>query len=516
MTRGNRGCGDEGITAPRVPPAREHYRTMAWNRSLLSASSQLDAIFQAFPDLLFTLDEEGAILDYKAGAAISTLFAPPDAFIGRHVGDVMPHEFAETLQNALVEFRKTRETVAFEYTTRQAGAQRWYEARVVPANGQVIVVVRDATRHKQAEEKFNSQLKRIAALRAIDLAISSSLDLHLALSVVLSQVTAQLVVDAADVLLLNPQNTLEFAAGVGFHTEALMHTHLQLGEGYAGMAALQQKLVDVRDLQHGKTGFLSSPTFSEEGFRCYFGVPLVAKGRVRGVLEVFHRSPLDPDSDWMEFLETLAGEAAIAVENAVLLKELQRTNFELTLAYNTTIEGWSRALDLRDRDTEGHTQRVTDGAVKLARRLGFSDADLVHVRRGAILHDIGKMAIPDSILLKPGPLTTEEWEIIRQHPRYAYELLSPIPYLGPALDIPHYHHERWDGTGYPHRLKEEQIPLPARLFAVVDVFDALTSHRPYRPAWKVEQAVEYIDSQSSKHFDPHITAEFLKLANSEK
>ena len=488
---------------------------MAWN-NLLNASTQLDAIFQAFPDLLFTLDEAGVILDYKAGTAISMLFAGPEAFIGQRVGDVLPREFADSLLKALEEFKRSHETVAFEYTMRQAGEQRWFEARLVGADNQVVVVVRDATRHKQAEEKFNSQLKRIAALRAIDLAISSSLDLHLALSVVLSQVTAQLVVDAADILLLSQQNLLEFAAGVGFHTEALTHTQLQLGEGYAGMAAMQQKMVHVADLQHGKTGFLMSPKFSEEGFRCYYGIPLVAKGRVRGVLEVFHRTPLDPDADWLEFLETLAGQAAIAVENAVLLKELQRTNFELTLAYNTTIEGWSRALDLRDRDTEGHTKRVTDGAIKLAGRLGFTDAELIHVRRGAILHDIGKMAIPDSILLKPGPLTTEEWQVIRQHPRYAYELLSPIPYLGPALDIPHYHHERWDGTGYPHRLKEEQIPLPARLFAIVDVYDALTSHRPYRPAWKREEAVEYVGSQRGKHFDPKITTEFLALLNVEK
>ena len=486
---------------------------MAWN-SLLNASTQLDAIFQAFPDLLFTLDEAGTILDCRAGAAISTLFAPPEAFIGRGVGEVLPHEFSENLLNALEQYKESRGTVPFEYTLRQGGVQRWFEARVVPAtDGRVVVVVRDATRHKQAEEKFNSQLKRIAALRAIDLAISSSLDLHLALSVVLSQVTAQLVVDAADILLFNQQNMLDFAAGVGFHTDALLHTHLQIGEGFAGMVALQQKTINVPDLERGKTGFLRSPKFAQEGFRSYYGVPLVAKGRVRGVLEVFHRSPLSPDPDWLEFLETLAGEAAIAVENAALLKELQRTNFELTLAYNTTIEGWSRALDLRDRDTEGHTQRVTDGAIRLARRLGFSEAEIVHVRRGAILHDIGKMAIPDSILLKPGPLTPEEWEIIRQHPRYAYELLSPIPYLGAALDIPHYHHERWDGAGYPDNLKGDQIPLPARLFAVVDVYDALTSHRPYRPAWKPQAALNYIDSQKGKHFDPEVASEFLKLVS---
>ncbi len=483
----------------------------------MNASTQLDAIFQAFPDLLFTLDESGTILDYKAGAAISTLFAPPEAFIGRRIGEVLPQEFAEHLQNALEQYNVSHETVPFEYTMRQAGAQRWFEARLVPVtDGQIVVVIRDATRHKQAEEKFNSQLKRIAALRAIDLAISSSLDVHLALSVVLSQVTAQLAVDAADILLFDAQHMLEFNAGVGFRTDALLHTKLQLGEGFAGMVALQQKTIHVPDLDHGKTGFLRSPRFREEGFHCYFGVPLVAKGRVRGVLEVFHRSPLAPDPDWLDFLETLAGEAAIAAENAVLLKELQRTNLELTLAYNTTIEGWSRALDLRDRDTEGHTQRVTEGAVKLARRLGFSEVELVHVRRGAVLHDIGKMAIPDGILLKPGPLTPEEWEIIRQHPRYAYELLSPIPYLGSAIDIPHYHHERWDGTGYPHNLKETQIPLPARLFAVVDVYDALTSRRPYRPAWKPDDAMAYIGNQRGRHFDPEVAAEYLRMLSGVK
>ncbi len=483
--------------------------------SLSNASSQLDAIFRAFPDLLFALDESGTILDYRAGAAISTLFAPPEAFVGQRAADVLPREFADSLIKALDEYRASRAPVSFEYTMRQGGGQRWFEARLVPAaDDQVVVVVRDATRHKEAEAKFNSQLKRIAALRAIDLAISSSLDLHLALSVVLSQVTSQLVVDAADILLFGQQNVLEFAAGVGFRTEALSHTRLQLGEGYAGMAALQQKTIHVADLQRGKTGFLLSPKFSAEGFHSYYGVPLVAKGKVRGVLEVFHRSALRPDPDWLDFLETLAGEAAIAVENAMLLKELQRTNLELTLAYNTTIEGWSRALDLRDRDTEGHTQRVAEGAVKLARRLGLGEAELIHIRRGAILHDIGKMAIPDSILLKPGPLTAEEWEIVRQHPRYAYELLTPIPYLGPALEIPYSHHEKWDGTGYPQKLKGEQIPLSARLFAVVDVYDALTSRRPYRPAWKVDEALAYVNGQKARHFDPNVAEQFLKMLNS--
>ena len=255
-----------------------------------------------------------------------------------------------------------------------------------------------------------------------------------------------------------PQNVLEFATGLGFRTDKLQRTSLRLGQGFAGAAAERREMVHIPDLRVGKTGYLRAPLFLEEGFQCYFGVPLIAKGRVRGVLEVFHRRPLNPDRDWLDFLEALAGQAAIAVENGLLIKELQKTNFELRLAYDTTIEGWSRALDLRDRDTEGHTQRVTYAAVKLGRRLGISEAELVHIRRGAMLHDIGKMAIPDSILLKQGPLTVEEWDEIRRHPRYAYELLKPIEYLGAALDIPHYHHERWDGGGYPDGLKGNRHP----------------------------------------------------------
>ena len=194
-------------------------------------------------------------------------------------------------------------------------------------------------------------------------------------------------------------------------------------------------------------------------------MPLIAKGQVVGVLEVFHRAPLTAGPDWLRLLEALAGQAAIAIENAQMFEGMQRSNLELALAYDATIEGWSHALDLRDKETEGHTQRVTEMTVRLARAMGIADAELAHVRRGALLHDIGKMGVPDSILLKPGPLTEEEWVLMRQHPLFAYDLLSPIAYLRPALDIPYCHHEHWDGTGYPRGLKGEEIPLTARLFA---------------------------------------------------
>jgi putative nucleotidyltransferase with HDIG domain len=285
---------------------------------------------------------------------------------------------------------------------------------------------------------------------------------------------------------------------------------VRLGEGHAGLVALERRPVAEPNL-HQATGFVRKDLLEAEGFIAYCGVPLVAKGQVRGVLEVFHRSPIAMDHDWQSFLEALAGQAAIAVDNAVLFSDLQRANVNLTLAYDTTLEGWSRAMDLRDKETEGHTMRVTDTTVHLARAMGVGEEDIVHVRRGALLHDIGKMGIPDRILLKPGPLTEDEWTVMRRHPVYAHELLSPILYLRPALDIPYCHHERWDGTGYPRGLRGEQIPLAARIFAVIDAWDALRSDRPYRSAWPEDRVREYLRQSAGTLFDPTVVDVFLTM-----
>jgi putative two-component system response regulator len=190
---------------------------------------------------------------------------------------------------------------------------------------------------------------------------------------------------------------------------------------------------------------------------------------------------------------------------------LEQAHLQLLAAYDATIEGWSRAMDLRDKETEGHTQRVTVLSENLAKLAGISQEELIFVRRGALLHDIGKLGIPDAILLKPDKLTDEEWDIMRKHPQYAYDMIYPIEYLRPALDIPFCHHEKWDGSGYPRGLKGEEIPLAARVFAIVDVWDALTSDRPYRPAWDKQKTLGYIREQAGKHFDPHIVELFNKL-----
>jgi HD-GYP domain-containing protein (c-di-GMP phosphodiesterase class II) len=196
--------------------------------------------------------------------------------------------------------------------------------------------------------------------------------------------------------------------------------------------------------------------------------------------------------------------------SSLLVRNLERTIIERDIAYEATIEAWTRALDKRDKESAGHTQNVMEMSMRLAKEFGLGPDQIPHVQRGALLHDIGKIGIPDVVLHKTSSLSGEEWALVRRHPQIAYDILSPIAYLFPALDIPHYHHEKWDGTGYVYGLKGDQIPITARIFAVVDVYDSLTSERPYRKAWLEGKAREYIQEQSGKHFDPAVVEVFLR------
>jgi len=433
---------------------------------------------------------------------------------------------AEDLESAAVESDRSIET----------GEQFISEYRMITRQGQIIWIhdeanlihdetgrplywqgiLLDITERKRAEEQIKNQLGRLKALRAIDVSIKSSFDLRVTLNIFLEQVIAQLKVDAAAVLLYKKSTqTLEHAISYGFHSTVIQSTRLRLGESHAGRIIVDQKTICIPDLSEKKDRFSEMLAEAGEKFITFVGVPLLAKGEPVGVLEVFNRTPLDLEPEWLDFLEALADQAAIAIDNAQLFENLQRSNLELSLAYDATIEGWSRALDLRDEESEGHSQRVTDMALQLARLMGIHDAELIHIRRGALLHDMGKLSVPDSILLKPGKLTDEEWEIMRRHPIHTFKMLSHISHLQPALDIPYYHHEKWDGSGYPHGLKGDQIPIAARIFAVVDVWDALLSDRPYRAAWSKRDTLKYIREQSGKHFDPEVVDVFLRLITDE-
>ncbi len=382
-----------------------------------------------------------------------------------------------------------------------------------------IGIVEDGEERRRARTRIlalNADLERrigrIAALHKIDTAIISGQTRDATLTTLLEQTREQLGAEAAAILLTDPSggDGLPCAAVSGLDCPPEGRAAQTRGFGYAGQAVRERRTVELR-LSWTPEVFAHDPAVARAGFAAYWAVPLIAHGAVQGVLEVFRRSAEEVGDEWYEFLEVLAGQAAIALDSASLCQDLQRTNAELMAAYDATIEGWGRALDLRDQETQGHSERVTALTLKLAQAVGLTGEALVPLRRGALLHDIGKMGVPDRILLKTDALSPTEWRLMRRHPEDAHAMLSPIAFLRPALDIPWCHHEKWDGTGYPRGLKGEQIPLAARLFAIADVWDALCSDRPYRSAWPEARTLDHIRGLSGTHFDPALVSVFLDM-----
>jgi PAS domain S-box-containing protein len=371
-----------------------------------------------------------------------------------------------------------------------------------------------AITNAQLYEQTKDNLEKLAILRAVDNAITGSRDLGEAIDIILEQIQIGLGIDVATIYQYEKEtDSLVHVRSRGFHTEGKLDVKIKMGQGYIGTIAETRQPKFVPKVVWNEEGKKFPFSFEDEGIISYYGFPLISNDSLQGVLELKHRSRLEPEGDWVHFAETLARQTAIAVDNLTLFADLEKANKELREAYDATIEGWAHALEIRDKETEGHSRRVGRLTVAIAKEYGFSEEQLVHVRRGVLLHDIGKMGIPDQILHKPGPLDDEEWEIMRQHPDYAYDMLKSIDYLTPALNIPHYHHERWDGSGYPEGLKGEAIPLEARIFAVVDAWDALTSDRPYRKAWSEEKTKRYLQEMAGKEFDPDVVEILLRLVD---
>jgi len=421
-----------------------------------------------------------------------------------------PELVTESLASVFIPLIAKNATMGVLWVTRPAPfvyEQLW----LLTAIGDIAAAaIYRATLYEQTEQRA----RRLDAMSAVDVAIRSSFDARDSLTVLLRQVLELLKVDAADVLLLEADTqVLTYFIGLGFRSNAIRQTHLQLGEGRAGRAASERRLIVTPTLS--APSHIRAQLLAEEEFESSCAAPLVIKGQVKGVLEVFHRQHFVADRDWLDFFEAFANQAAVAVDHAELFSRLESSSKELALAYESTLEGWARALDLRDRETEGHTRRVTDMTERLARAMGVDEEAIGQMRRGALLHDVGKIGIPDSILLKEGALTKDEQATMRKHPTYAYKMLESITYLHPALDIPYYHHEKWDGTGYPRGLKGEEIPLAARIFAIVDVWDALSVDRPYRAKWSQEKVQGYLREQVGLYFDPQVVEAFLKVLNEE-
>ena len=359
-------------------------------------------------------------------------------------------------------------------------------------------------------ELNDRRLAHLSALQTINLAMTSHMDYRSVLNAILYQITTQFGVDAADVLVLDPKTrTFECVMAHGFNKAE--GRSLLIADPLIHQVNLSRQIVQISDLPQVYGNAWKDSAIAQEQFVSYYALPIIIKDQSRGILEIFNRTPYSLPSTRMAFLETLTLQIAIAIENATLAQASQQSDAMTATIIDALVEAWARSIELREGEVEGHTLRVAEMAVRLARAMGMSDEELVHVRRGALLHDVGKMGVPDSILFKPGSLTDEEKTIMRKHPLHAYNLLASIPYLRSALEIPYCHHERWDGKGYPHGLGGETIPLSARVFAVVDVWDALRSNRVFRQAWSDTQVLKRIRNLSGTVFDPAVVDKFLEI-----
>jgi putative nucleotidyltransferase with HDIG domain len=387
--------------------------------------------------------------------------------------------------------------------------------------GQTSHILRDLTQISSTLTTFkqgvtgymDARQRQIGALVGVGSVINSSLGLKRVLEKVMDTLIALMNAERGFLMLREPTGELKVRIARGIDSVNLNEEVFSISRTIVRRVAESGEAVLTTNAQE-------DPRFGEQYSVAMYHLlsiicaPLKIKDDLIGVIYVDNRAHTSMFGvDDLEIISAFSNQAAVAIDNARLFDDLQESNAELEIAYQATLEGWVRALDLRDKETEGHTKRVTMLTQRLARSLGLDDEKLMHITRGALLHDVGKMAIPDGILLKPGELTPEERLLIQKHPVYAYEMLSPIKFLIPALDIPYCHHERWDGSGYPRGLKGEEIPFAARIFSVVDVWDALIYDRPYRKGIAPVKVKEMIYEKSGAHFDPNVVDAFFSLEN---
>ncbi len=480
-------------------------------RELAGREAMLRMITDQGSDLLSVVDEQG-VITYQGAASEALIGYPADFLIGKPYDGAIHRADLPGVTAALENLRRVPgSTLNLSFRIRHAqGKLVWLEANArnllhEPAVRGVVIHMRDVTA-AQATQRY---LER----RVQDLTLMHDTGRLLHLSRTVPEV-AEGLVDLIQGRLGYPHvqvgRVLEDGSveAVARETEvrAAPITRLGPGEGLIGAAVQAGQTLYVPDVRQDARYVERHADMRSEVI-----VPIRVGPQLWGVLNVEDPHVDAFDRGDIQTLETVAGQAGAVLANVALLDDLRRSRDELRAAYDETLAGWARALDLRDRETEGHSQRVTDLTLALARRLGVPQEDLIHLWRGALLHDIGKVGIPDAILHKPGPLTDEEWQVMRQHPQMAFDVLRPIRFLHPALDIPLAHHEHWDGGGYPHGLRGEQIPLAARIFSIVDVWDALRSDRPYRRAWTAERALAHLAAQSGRQFDPQVVRAFMAL-----
>ena len=463
----------QDITERRHMAETLRQRTLELSESLQEHQN----IMETVPDILFRLDLDGKLVQWNRKMEIVTSRSPEELqgksaldFFGASERDKIAEAIAQAFQTGYVEVEGSLLGAGRQPLAHQFSAVPLRNADGVPIG--LTGMGRDITERKRSEDSLRESETRYRSLVE-----------HSPEAVVVYSEDRFVYANAAAVTLFAAGSVEDLVGRLIF--DVVHPDHHVLARERA-----------TRSQEEGK----SSPLTEQKYVRL--------DGKVIDVEAV---------STGISYCGKPAGQVLIRdiTERKKAQENILALNSQLLHAYDATIEGWSRALDLRDHETEGHSRRVTEMTLRLARAVGVPEDALVHIKRGALLHDIGKMGVPDSVLLKPGPLDAEEWEIMRRHPSLAREMLAPTEFLHPALDIPYCHHEKWDGTGYPRGLRGEQIPLSARLFSLVDVWDALVSDRPYRAAWPRERVLDHLCSLSGTHFDPELVAVFISLLDAD-
>ncbi len=375
----------------------------------------------------------------------------------------------------------------------------------------ILMVFRRKKETDSQESRLQIQLQRMKSLRSIDTIVSSSLDLRSALNLYLDQIIHQLQFDAASIALIDTASySLEYHCGKGFSKKNPVGMRLRLGESFAGRVIVENRPIMIAHIQHTQNHDRFSQILLEEGFYSYYGIPLIARGEVKGVLEIMHRSTMEIKPEIGDFLEVMTAQLSVAIDNLILIQSLQRSQVEARIRLDQAIEGWSRSIEQRMRKPIGSTMELATRVTDMARVMGIPENQAILIRRGVLLFDLGMVSVGDKILHRKEELTTDQWDVIRNHPESARTLMSHFPYLKELMEIPVYHHERWDGKGYPYGLTGDRIPLSARIFKVMDVAQALAQPRIYREAWREEDIDTYLKEQSGHEFDPDIVDLYFK------
>ena len=476
------------------------------------------SIVEQMSEGFILIDENGEIAEWnKSQERISGI--PAEQVLSKKIWEVQPllgysedhgetpEEYKKNLSEVIAtgisdifdtEFEVTINTIAGE---QRVLLQNTFPIKF-PGGYRIGLIVHDITEQTAAKIRVAHEMQKLESLRNIDTfilertSIEKTLNLVCAISVDLLKVDGAVIVTKCNDSRIAHGSFLQFGSIIedffNREIESEIANMERLAESQLSINEFIQSIqIDSFDIITNKTIYTSV-------------LPIFVNKNICGYFKIFSCNPLLENPEIRGFFLTLAGQASLALENSTLIGDL-------TTAYDETIAGWSKALELKDKETKGHSDRVTELAVELAQKANYPDERMVHFRRGVLLHDIGKMGVPDEILLKPGKLTEEDWMIMKDHPKYAYDLLSKIPYLKEALEIPYGHHERWDGSGYPLGLQGESIPLSARIFAIVDVWDALSTERPYKKAWASDDVRNYLKSMKAIHFDPQLVDLFLDI-----